>query len=212
MTSPLLLLPLLLAPQRARPEWRTRGPAPEAGRPLAIECRGRCPADPPEVGPDCWWIDYDDGAEGAQGRLACLAPGEFFLAGLRGLRVTVRASAAPDALRPPLPLPGARPAAPAAPDHPRAQLPVALLALSSAILTLWWRGGASRRAVRRAADAAARRPGPRQFEALAATLREHARRHPGRAAEPGDLRALDLARFGGAPLAPEILARLRSAA
>lgn len=205
---------LAAAPVTGR--WFATGAPTVAGAGRVIVCAGHgCPADPPEIGPACWWFSYGITATGSAGRLSCLSPGNHYLDGLQGLQVTIAEGAAPSALLEPAPLPD--PDAPLPPSEPAARdfAPADfLLGLAgfSILLFFWLRPRWPAWRLRRAAEDYARAPSPATLEILAQRIR---RRHPRTGQEQysplnAHLRELDAARFGGSPLPAQTLAYFAS--
>lgn len=177
-----------------------------AGVGRVIECTGRsCPANPPETGPACWWYSYEATAAGSVGRLACLSPGNHYLDGLQGLKLTIAAGAEPPELIEPSPQPdpeAARlPPAPAVPNYRWIRVVLGLAGLS-ALCVLGSRPRWPAWRLRRAAANYARAPSPETLDILSVCVRKM---HPQAPSEipallAEHLQQLDAARFGGFPL------------
>ncbi len=162
------LLPLIalgLPLTGAQPRWKVSAQPGLAGVGVPVSCSGaRCPANPPEVGPDCWWYSYvliapapgdmaahlngdvsvrkPPAVRGSVGRLACERAGPHYFAAMNGLKLEVAAGSPPAGLIDPKPLPVAAPGAaaellpPSATGSLRAA-PLIALALLLMVPLLW---------------------------------------------------------------------------
>lgn len=223
----LLLTALGLPLIGASPRWQVPARPGLAGVGITLSCSGsRCPANPPEVGPDCWWFSYallapaPGGANvrGSEGRLACERAGPHYFAAMNGLKLEVAAGSPPAGLIDPKPLPVAAPEASAELLPPAATgslrvAPLIALALLLLVPMLWpvllrlrisllaWRYHRRRELANGRSTSGALRHEATLLDALARLVR---RRLAG-AGQTGlrfHLRNLDLARFGGEPLHP----------
>jgi hypothetical protein len=201
------------------PRWQAPAQPGLAGVGLTVNCSGaRCPANPPEVGPECWWYSYAQltpapggAARGSEGRLACERAGPHYFAAMNGLKLEVAAGPPPAELIDPRPLPVAA-APPAEPPAPAAAVSHRALRLTLLAGLLLLAPLLRRALLRGRIIALAWRYGRRNDAALLDPLARLARRRMTGAPQAGarfHLRNLDLARFGGAPLHPATARFLR---